>query len=231
MSASRYLTIDQAAEACGVGSREAAKWVSRKNPDRFKRTRRNGKAWWRADKLIEWLSAKGWDDKASAVAAWCVANAGEPVPARKPRPRRRSVVARAVPEGGMDIFATRDVIAGMLVDTVAGYRGATSLEIAASGKAVRDTADVLRKLEMDCLDVDERLRRVIPIEFVEKIVGRILSEARTNLQTLRHTMAVDLAAMSDVDEIGAFLDDRFTAALRALESSYLTAEVSEYLPK
>lgn len=227
----RYLTLAQVAEATGVGTREVAKWVSRRNPNRFRRTKRQGRYWWRADALIEWLTGRGWQDKADAVAQWCVASAGTEVSRRRKPPARQSRRTAVAPPGGMDIFATRDVIAGMLVDTVAGYRGATALEIASSGKAVRDTADILRKIELDCLDVDQRLRRVIPLDYVERIVGRILAEARTNLQTLRYGMVEDLAAMTDTAAISAYLDDRFAASLRALEASYLAAQVDDYRPE
>lgn len=225
-----YLTLRQVSEAVGLSSRQVEKWPAKATPNRFRRTKRQGRYWWRADALIAWLSERGLDDKAARLEAWCVANAGTDVPRQKPA-RRRAPRKTAAPAGSMDIFATRDVIAGMLVDTVAGYRGATALEIASSGKAVRDTADILRKIELDCLDVDQRLRRVIPVDMVEQIVGRILSEARTNLQTLRYSLVEDLAAMTDTAEISAYLDDRFTAALRALEASYLAAEIAAYMPE
>lgn len=225
-----YLTTRQVADAVSLSTRQVEKWPAKATPNRFRRTKRQGRFWWRADALIEWLTERGYTERAASLEAWCVANAGAEVPRQKPA-RRKTARKATVPTGGMDIFATRDVIAGMLVDTIDAYRGATSLEIASSGKAVRDTADILRKIELDCIEIDLKLKRLMPVNLVEQIVGRILSEARTNLQTLRYSMVEDLAAMSDTAAIGAYLEDRFTAALRCLEATYLTAQVAEYMPE
>ena len=231
MTQARYLTIEQAAAAAGVSTREAARWVAKATANRFRRTKRQGRYWFRADIFIAWLQERDWPERAAQVEAWCVANAGGELPAPPPKPRRATRRLPAMPPGDMDIFRTRDLIAGMLVDNVAAYRTATAAEIAASSKAVRELADLQRKLEIDCLEVDAKLHRVIPMAAVEKIVGRMLSEARTNLQTLRYAMVDDLAAMTDRDAIAKYLDDRFAASLRSLEESYLAAEVAAYLPE
>lgn len=251
---SKRLTADQVARICAVSLRTVKNWVSSSHPSPFPR-RKGPKGWlWDAASLVEWLRASGKDAEADRMVGY-LGGIPEKKPAADPVgnaksvnefSRREAAAARRLQQTGtaaidpadalgpaadMDIFATRNVIARMLVQAVARYTEASATQVQSESKTVRDTADTLRKLELDGIEVDARLKRLIPMELVEKIVGRILAEARTNLQTLRHSMVQDLAAITDTEEVSAYLDKQFTAALRCLEASYLAAEVSAYMPE
>ena len=250
---SKRLTADQVARICAVSLRTVKNWVATSHPRPFPR-RKGPKGWlWDAVKLIEWLRIEGKDAEADRMVGFLGG-----IPERKLAPEasgndkavgefagREAAAARRLKRTGtaaldpadaagdqpMDIFTTRDVIARMLVQAVARYTEASATQVQSESKTVRDTADILRNLEIDGIDVDAKLKRLIPIDLVERIVGRILAEARTNLQTLRYSLVEDLAAMTDAVAIADYLDNRFTAALRCLEASYLSAEIAAYMPE
>lgn len=220
----RYLTIAEVSQATGITPREVARWVAKANPRRFRgRVRRAGRLYWRADALVEWLNETGRPQHAERVQSYCVATPGQSLPQKPRKPRARAKAPAGAPA---DIFVAKEHVGRLFMEAVSVASG--------DANATRQAAamgDLLRKLELDCLEVDERLRRVIPMAAVEKIVGRMLSEARTNLQTLRYSMVDDLAAMTDKAQLARYLDDRFSASLRSLEEGYLAAEVAAYLPE
>jgi len=230
----RNLTARQVAKICGVTLRTTTRWCSRQNgnKDAFRRRKDGINYVWPAERLCDWLFAHDKQTEANRLQSYLDTTPTDSATTTEKTeasvPSAPPPQAFAIPEGEMDIFATRDLIAKMLANGVAEMQKSRGRDLHAHAKTVRETAETLRKLELDALTVDEKLRNVVPISFVTKLVGRILSNARTNIMSLRYSMGPELAVMTSEDQIDAYLSSRFTAALRELESDFLTSAVEDY---
>jgi len=226
----RELTAKQVAQICGVSERTPPRWCSRRATARpFLRQKRGRHYIWPAERLFDWLVAAGKDSEASRLRGY-LDGLGEretvaPAPELPPLDLSADLAG-----GEMDIFLARDLIARMLVQGVQRLQSAGGYDVHTISRNVREMAETLRKLEIDALTVDEKLKRVVPVAFVRKLVGRILANARTNLLSLRYSMSQELAVLNTADEVEALLEARFTAALRELEQDFLTSAIEDYEP-
>jgi hypothetical protein len=69
-------------------------------------------------------------------------------------------------------------------------------------------------MELACVEIDERLGRVIQVAEAQKQIGHVFARVRSDLQKLPYAVAADVAAMTDADEVRALLAARVEDALR-----------------
>lgn len=127
--------------------------------------------------------------------------------------------------GSWDIFSVRDNTAQMYTQAVRMFVGAPRGEKIAHAKNANAVADLLRKLELDCIEVAKQMRLVILVSDAEKLIGRICARVKHDLMNLPHACAADLADMSDAGQITAYLESRVTDALRHLSDALKVLEV------
>ena len=220
----QYLSEKEAATACGVTSRTFRRWVA---ADKEIPRERDGKRYrYPISALAEWLAQTGRLEEAGLLQGG--RQQAKPAKATRRKKQAKQPVERVEQPGEMDIFAARNLIARMLVGSVEELNECKGRELFAASKTVRETAEALRKLELDCLTVDEKLKNVLPVSFALKLLGRILSNTRTNIMSLRYSMAQDLAAMDSETAIDEYLQARFAGAMRELETSFLSDELRDF---
>lgn len=95
-------------------------------------------------------------------------------------------------------------------------KSATAGNVHTEFKNVLAIGDAVRKFELDCLEVDKALGKVIPVATAEKFIGKIMVRVRTDMQGLRTKLKDDLAAMDDANEIDKLLARSIDDALRHL---------------
>ncbi|NOY81938.1 MAG: helix-turn-helix domain-containing protein [Kiritimatiellaeota bacterium] len=235
-----WLTAAEVAKICGVSERTVKNWAGKKTPNRFKRVKRGTRYFWPAAKLVTWLTECGKQDAAARVAGFVAAI---PTPKKeKPGPIEKYVASQeqqsppspSAPENvateaglldppggdGFDIFRARDVCARMLVQAVERFRVANGPMAQIESKNVREYIEQLRKLELACVELDERLERVIPVSQARRILGQACAKIRTDMQGIKYRVADDLAAASEptavVEILGPAIDDALRHLARAL---------------
>lgn len=170
------------------------------------------------------------DASRQAMAADLGAAAPAPVSAPSPSPpgpAPATPTAPAAAPASWDIFAVRDNTARMYTQAVRMFVGAPHGEKIAHQKNANACADLLRKLELDCIEVAKQMRIVILVSDAERLVGRICARVKHDLMNLPHASAADLAAMTDPAQITAYLDERVTDALRHLADGLKTMETDD----
>jgi len=121
----------------------------------------------------------------------------------------------------MDIFTALEVTAKLYVKaTQRLLASANSPNYFAEARNVRETGEAMRRLQMDCLQVDRELGKVIPFAMAERFVGQMLARVRTDFQGFAFSLADALAGMEDAAEIRDFLKREIENGLRHLTRSF-----------
>lgn len=126
-----------------------------------------------------------------------------------------------------DIFAIRDTTARMYTEAVKMFTTALPGEKIAHQKNANAAADLMRKLELDCIAVAKEMRLVMLMADLEKLFGAMCSRVKHDLMNLPHAVADDLAALNSADEIAQCLEERITDALRHLSDGLRNMECDE----
>lgn len=148
-------------------------------------------------------------------------------PAADSRPAPPAAPSPAPQPASWDIFSVRDNTARMYTQAVRMFVGAPAGEKIAYQKNATAVADMLRKLELDCIEVAKQMRLVILVSDAERLVGRICARVKHDLMNLPHASAADLAAMTDPAAVTRYLDERVTDALRHLADGLKTMETDD----
>lgn len=126
-----------------------------------------------------------------------------------------------------DIFGVRDQTARMYTTAVQMFVTAPAGEQIALQKNALAVADLLRKLELDAIEVAKQMRLVILVADAERLIGRICARVKHDLMNLPHSLAADLAEMANPTDIAKLLDARVTDALRHLSEGLRLMDADE----
>lgn len=84
--------------------------------------------------------------------------------------------------------------------------------------------DLMRKLEMDCIDIDKRLGSIIEISEARRIIATQLVKVKTELRSIPASLADRLASMGDPKEINLILGAKIDEALRHVSDELMAVK-------
>jgi len=114
----------------------------------------------------------------------------------------------------MNLFMVRDVTGKVYKKALNRLASANASNVHSEFKNVTSIADTLRRLEMDCLETDRKLERVIPVSMARRFLGDVVSRVRIDMMAMKERLAEPLAAMDDIEQIREFLGTEVDNALR-----------------
>ena len=100
-----------------------------------------------------------------------------------------------------DIFEQKEIMADLIKDQrdIIKKSSSSATEKLAATNIMIKVSELARKYELNCLDVDERLKNVILISEVHRLIGSILTKIKTDLRNLPYALAEKIAAVTDSD--------------------------------
>jgi len=244
-SPKRWHTAAELARICGVSERTVRNWVSQQNKTPCPRRKRGHRYYFELPHVRDWLAKHDKPEERARLQGY-ITSLNQPKQKSSPRAdieesidrfeqarddaetaaaRRRDIgelmPAAVSQQSGQssencDIFIVRDTTARLYMEAVAMCITAAEHDKMAAQKNANAAADILRKLETDCITIAEKLKLVMLVSDVKALIGNLLSKVRFDLRSLPHALAADLAAASDQNDIRQMLTVRIDDALRHL---------------
>ncbi len=188
-------------------------------------------------KVKEWLLATGRIDKAQLLEDWLEAEVTETV---KNELKNRLKAEEKLPESGskaevpdinvllagddVDLFQIKEMIGKEFVESIVRAKKLSGAKKAAETRTMQLLSAEYRHLEMACIDIDEKLGRVCPIEEVIAFIGRMTTQVKTDMRSLPFSLAGRLAAEEDPKKIIEIIKTGVEDALRHLDKKFRAAD-------
>jgi hypothetical protein len=116
------------------------------------------------------------------------------------------------------IYDSKRLLAKILIEAEDGFKKSSTAEKAAAATVIKTISEIFRKTEVDCIDIDRTLKKLMPVEEAKKYIYNIFNRVRTDLRTLPFALSNELAAAtaSEPQIIVAIIKPKIDDALRHL---------------
>lgn len=115
---------------------------------------------------------------------------------------------------GMNIFQAYSFIGKLLAVVKENMDKNNFAKTVVLLKNSQELGELLRKLEVSCIDVDKHLKNVIEVSVAERFINNILVKVKTDIRALPYSVADRLSEMNDPSIIADFLREKIDDALR-----------------
>lgn len=238
--APKGLTSARLAKVCGVSARTVRNWLVEKPP--LPSALRGNRRVFDPPKVAQWLHSMGKTRQLERMNAY-VASLEKPEPkpvsaedakaeefAKKTAKAKRqtaadkqaiqkAVAAEKAREQVYDIFDMKRETMRQYAEAMSALVASGPLDKLVHQKNVISIADVARKLELDCLEVAEKMGMVMQVSDVVSAIGEATAKIRQGLLVLRDSAPPDLAAMDDEGQIREYLDGKVHDLLNHLSEA------------
>lgn len=198
------IKIKELSKLCGVSERTVKNWKK----DGCPTIRNGGRYTYEVRHVFEWLIASGVPEKIQAAAKLESKLEGKAPAVETPSPSP-APVSRPETKEDIDLYMVKDLLYVLLKaskNRMGMYaQNSDHLRISIESNTFNKLADQFRKLDEACRQLDIDLGKVIKVEDVKKINGRILTNLKNHLRQLPYSMADRLSGMTDAKQIAEFM--------------------------
>lgn len=211
-----YITSQEFVKLCGITERTLKSWRQLGMPGKIYKK----KLQLFPEPVYHWLIETGRVDIAAKL---------EPMVKKKPAvtavvvsesTTKNNTMLEDIPQsledvsGGMNIFQVYSYIGKLLLVVKKKMDEDNFAQTAVLVKNSQELGELLRKLEVSCIEVDKHLKNVIEVSIAEKFINNILIKVKTDIRALPYSVADRLAEMNDPSVIADFLREKIDDALR-----------------
>jgi len=230
------LSTPQLAKVCGVSTRAVRNWLTEDTP--IPSTRRGRRHVFAPAAVALWLKDRGKNEPLRRMAAFLdeletpqedtrsredAAADAFAEEADKPLVKTPRNPAQADAVGSLDeytLHAVKSATARQYAQGMRDIQTATAIQLPGIQKILIALADLLRKLEIDCISVAREMGHVMLVSDVAQVIGEVLAQTKHELLHSRDSMVADLGTLQGEDQIRDYLDHRHMDLLRHLQTAF-----------
>jgi hypothetical protein len=119
----------------------------------------------------------------------------------------------------LNLFGVKELIAKLLASAAQRLNNVSGSKVSFETNNVTKLADQLRKLELDAIEIDKKLKQVVLISDAKKWIGEVFTKVKTDLRSMGPSIADEIASVTGFDDpnrISNVISEKVNDALRHL---------------
>lgn len=131
------------------------------------------------------------------------------------------------------LFDARNMLAGLLARSSEQFRRLRPVDQAALATTIKTLTENFRKIEGDCLDLEERLKRTVRVDLLVGYIGAAFSLTKNQLRNIPYAASQEIAELTGGDPglIADILKRNIDAALAATAHQLTKEAVSDEIDR